>query len=51
MFFQGILFVWAFVLDVTAVSRMTDNAKDVEILLLRQQLRIVERKQELWGSV
>ncbi len=46
MVFQVILFVWAFVLDVTAVSRMTDNAKDLEILLLRQQLRIVERRQD-----
>jgi hypothetical protein len=34
-----------FVLDVIAVSSMTDDEKDVEILLLRQQLRIVERKQ------
>jgi transposase len=45
MFFQVILFVWAFVLDVTAVSRLTDDEKDLELLLLRQQLRIVERKQ------
>jgi len=46
MFFRVILFIWDFVLDVFAVSGMTDDEKDVEILLLRQQLRMVERKQE-----
>jgi transposase InsO family protein len=46
MFFRVILFVWEFVLDVAAVSRMTDDEKGLEILLLRQQLRIVERKEE-----
>ncbi|HEX2995484.1 MAG TPA: hypothetical protein VHP14_11705, partial [Anaerolineales bacterium] len=35
-----------FLLDALAVSRMTDDEKDLEILMLRQQLRIVERKQE-----
>ena len=44
--FVSILFVWEFLLDVLAVSRLTDDEKDLEILLLRQQLRIVERKQE-----
>ena len=29
-----------------AVSRLTEGEKDLEILLLRQQLRIFERKQE-----
>lgn len=46
MFFRVILFIWDFVLGVIAVRGMTDDEKDVEILLLRQQLRIVERKQE-----
>ncbi len=45
MFFRMILFVWEFVLDLSAVMRMTKDEKDLEILLLRQQLRIVERKQ------
>jgi hypothetical protein len=45
MFFRMILFVWEFVLDLAAVMRMTEDGKDWEILLLRQQLRIVERKQ------
>jgi putative transposase len=45
MFFHMVMFVWAFVLDLVAVMRMTDDEKDLEIMLLRQQLRIVERKQ------
>jgi len=46
MFFRVTLFVWQFVLDLVAVTRLADDEKDLEILLLRQQLRIVERKQE-----
>ncbi len=46
MAFRALLFAWEFLLDVLAVSRMTDDEKELEILLLRQQLRIVERKQE-----
>jgi len=46
MFYQIVLFVWQFVLDLVAVLGMTDDEKDLEIMLLRQQLRIVERKQE-----
>ena len=45
MFFRMILFVWEFVLDLAGVIRMTKDEKDLEIMLLRQQLRIVERKQ------
>lgn len=45
MFFQIVMFVWQFVLDLVAVLGMTDDEKDLEIMLLRQQLRIVERKQ------
>jgi len=41
-----VLFVWEFLMDVLAVSRLGDEEKDLELLLLRQQLRIVERKQE-----
>ena len=33
-------------MDVLAVSRLGDEEKELEFLLLRQQLRIVERKQE-----
>jgi hypothetical protein len=44
MFFCVMMFVWEFVLDLVAVLGMTDDDKDVEIMLLRQQLRIVERK-------
>jgi hypothetical protein len=42
MFFRVTLFVWRFVLDLIAMARMTDDEKDLEIMLLRQQLRIVE---------
>ena len=45
MFFRMILFVWEFVLDVAAVKRMTKDEKDLEIMLLRQPLRMVERNQ------
>ena len=40
------MFVWEFVLDLSAVMRMTGDEKDLEIMLLRQQLRIVEWKQQ-----
>lgn len=43
--FRLVLFAWAFVLDLAAISRLTKDEKDLEIMLLRQQLRIVERKQ------
>ena len=45
MFFRVMLFVRQFVLDLIAVMRLTDDEKDLEVVLLRQQLRIVERKQ------
>jgi hypothetical protein len=37
--------VVALILDVLALFRQSEREKDLEILLLRQQLRIVERKQ------
>ena len=46
MVFRVVLFVWEFLMDVLAVSRLSDEEKELEILLLRQQLWIVERKQE-----
>jgi putative transposase len=45
VFFQIVLFAWAFALDLVAVCRLADDVKAVEILLLRQQLRIAERRQ------
>ncbi len=42
---QIVLFVWSFLVDVFTISHLIDGEKDVEILLLRQQLRIVERHQ------
>jgi hypothetical protein len=35
------------VLGLMAVMRMTDDEKDLEIMLLRQQLRIVERNHRI----
>lgn len=46
MFFQMVLFAWASALDLVAICQMADEVKDVEILLLRQQLRIAERRQK-----
>ncbi len=37
--------VFRLVLDILALWRQSDREKDIEILLLRQQLRILERKQ------
>ena len=45
MLYRILLFLWSFLLDVVVISRLTDEEKDLEILLLRQQLRIVERQQ------
>jgi hypothetical protein len=44
MFFRGMLFAGEFALDCLALMRMTADEKDCEIMLLRQQLRIAERK-------
>jgi hypothetical protein len=44
MVFRVILFLWEFLMDVLAVSRLSDEEKELELLLLRQQLRIAERK-------
>ncbi len=47
---SGMLFfllaqVFSLLLDLIGLSRQTDHDKDLEILLLRQQLRILQRKQ------
>jgi hypothetical protein len=41
MFFRMMLLVWQFGLDPIAVMCMTDDEKDLENMLFRQQLRIV----------
>ena len=52
MFYQVIAFLWLFLLDLALVSRMAASQKDLEIVLLRQQLAIVERRQKrVWGSI
>jgi hypothetical protein len=46
MFYPVMAFLWSFVLDLVLVSRMAASDKDLEIVLLRQQLAIVERRQK-----
>jgi hypothetical protein len=41
MFFRVMLFVWQFGLDLITVICMTDDEKDLENMLFRQQPRIV----------
>lgn len=45
VFFRVVPFLWEFLLAMAAISRLTESEKDFQILQLRQQLRIVERKQ------
>jgi putative transposase len=44
--FHWLLCFWSFVVDLVLVRRMGNREKDIEIMLLRQQLRIVERRQQ-----
>jgi hypothetical protein len=46
MFFRAVMFIWEFVFALVAVMQMIDDEKDIEIMMLRQQLRIVDRKQQ-----
>ena len=46
MVYRVVLFLWEFLMDVLAVSRLSEDEKELELVVLRQQLRIVERKQE-----
>jgi hypothetical protein len=39
MFYHAIMCLWSFMLDIDTISRLTDDEKDLEIVLLRQQLR------------
>lgn len=45
MFWLRVAQVFTLVLDILAVWRQSEREKEIEILLLRQQLRILERKQ------
>ena len=36
MVFRVVLFVWEFLVDVLAVSQLSDEEKELELLLLRQ---------------
>lgn len=44
MFWFGIMHVCSFLLDWLRVGQLSDQEKDLEILLLRQQLALAERK-------
>jgi putative transposase len=46
VFYHVIMHIWSFVLDLASLCLLTAEEKDIEILLLRQQLRIVERRQQ-----
>jgi hypothetical protein len=46
MVFRVVLFLWECLMDVLAVRRLSDDEKNLTFLLWRQQLRIIERKQE-----
>jgi hypothetical protein len=44
MFFFVLAHVFSLLLELTCLHRRVDYAKDIEILLLRQQLRMLQRK-------
>lgn len=46
MGFRIILFIWNFLLDILELFSMSEHEKDIQILLLQQQLRIAERQQK-----
>ena len=48
MIFILLAYVFSLLLDLIWLGRQTHHAKDIEILLLRQQLRILQRKQPVW---
>ncbi len=45
MIFFLLAHVWSVLLDLIWVTRRAEQAKDIELLLLRQQLRVLQRKQ------
>jgi putative transposase len=45
MCFSLLASLLAFLLDLVAITRQSDREKDLELLLLRQQVRILQRKQ------
>jgi cytochrome c-type biogenesis protein CcmH/NrfG len=46
VFYAIVTYFLACLVDLVATKWMSENEKDLEIALLRQQLRIVERRQE-----
>jgi len=54
MVYYGIALLISLLIDVLTVTFKTDGDKDLEILVLRHQLRILQRKVDktpVWGSV
>ncbi len=43
MFYSVLTHILSFLLDLTVTARMSEHQKDLELLLLRQQLRILQR--------
>jgi putative transposase len=44
MFWFALCHLFSFLVDLFTVRRLTDAQKDIQILLLRQQVRVLERK-------
>src|SRR3712207_5016794 len=57
MIFLLLSYAWPLLLDLMWVGRRAEQAKDLEILLLRQQLRILQRNEPRaprlsgWGKI
>jgi len=58
LFWFGVMHICSTLIDLLRIGRLSDHEKDLEILLLRQQLALVESKKnetlhvsriELWG--
>ena len=45
MVYYVVAHLFAMLLDLLRIARLSEQQKDLELLLLRQQLRIVHRKQ------
>ena len=44
MFFWTLSVIGSWLLDIPAVARLTDSEKDLELLILRHQINILERQ-------
>jgi len=46
MLFRLLMILFSTTLDLLAIIRLTDRDKDLEVIILRQQVRILQRKVE-----